>query len=389
MIRPQEYDQSKAISQSDLKLMRSNIQEFYKRKIMCIAKTREEEEAERKTYYDVGDLTDVMFLQPELKSQFYTMPNVTLGEKFKLLMDALYEAVTTDLKEMNAHNEDIGAPLQELSKDVNDYLHYVESAAKKALYYYNPEKDKPWSRTLDTITAEVKTTGAVYFEALASAFGKRVVNVVNWNTAVKCVEKIKTSNNRNVNRIVNLIEAKFSGNLDEHIEVFLAHPFYGLIEGVKLKCLVDIAIIDHSAKTVLVPDLKTTKSILSFPASYKSFGYGKQVVLYSHVVSQNYPGYKILPAGFIVVGTDPELEDRAEYFELSPKEMEIQYAGGTYQSGTTTVSILDDLKTYQWHVSNNEWNRYPQHANENDAFILETSGIAEVNAVPEEPEEIF
>lgn len=380
MIRPEAYEQSNSISQSDLKLMRSNIQEFYKRKIMGVVKTKEEQEADRKSYFDVGDLTDVMLLQPELKSEFFTMPNITLGEKFKSLMDELFALVIDDLTNQNQ--------LDTLSTDVVAYVVYVEAAAKKALYYYNPEKDKPWSRKIETIVDEVLTLGKPYFEALVTANGKRVVNVVNWNTAIKCVEKIVTSNNKHVNKIVSLIKAHFHDALDEGIEVFLAHPFYGELDGLKMKVLVDIAIIDHNAKTVRVPDLKTTKSLLSFPTGYKSYGYGRQVVLYSLIVGQNYPGYKILMPGFIVVGTNPDLDDRAEYFELTEKEFEIQYRGGTYQSGTHTLSIVDDINTYHWHVKNNEWNRYPQHVLNDEMFLLETSGITDVN-VQEEPEEIF
>ena len=209
MIRPEAYEQSSSISQSDLKLMRSNIQEFYKRKIMGVVKTKEEQEADRKSYFDVGDLTDVMLLQPELKSEFFTMPNTTLGEKFKSLMDELFALVIDDLT-----NQD---QLDTLSPDVVTYVVYVEAAAKKALYYYNPEKEKPWSRKIETIVEEVITLGKPYFEALVTANGKRVVNVVNWNTAIKCVEKIVKSNNKHVNKIVNLITAKFDDTLDEGV----------------------------------------------------------------------------------------------------------------------------------------------------------------------------
>lgn len=384
MIRPEQYEMSSHISQSDLKLMRSNIQEFYKRKIMAIAKTKEEVEADRKKYFDVGDLTDVMFLQPQFKSEFYCMPNVQLGEKFKLLMDKLYAIVENEVKEINEK----ATVLETISPDVKKYLHHVEEAAKAALYYYNPEKDKPWSRNLETISNEVVTAGAPYFEALALAFGKRVVNLQDWTNAARCVEKIENSNNRQVNAIFNLVKDSQLGRLDDGIEVFLGWAFYGEINGVKVKVLVDIAIVDHNIETIRIVDLKTTKSILQFPGSYKSFGYGKQVVLYSEVVGQNYKGYKILAPGFVVVGTNPDTDDRAEYFELTEKEYAIQLNGGVYQSGTHTSSITDDLVTYQWHVSKNEWSRYPQHATENDTFLLETSGIAEVLVQPEQ-EEIF
>jgi hypothetical protein len=377
MIRPEQYEQSKDISQSDLKLMETNIQEFYKRKILGEMKTEEEKRRERKRYFDVGDLTETMYLQPELKSEFYCMENITLGDKFKLLMDNL-------LAMANESEGEEGT----VSPDVTDYLVFVEQAAKDALYYYNPEKaDRPWSRTIETIVNEVKTTGAIYFRANIEAKGKIVVNVQDWNTGAQCLEKITTSNNKQIALIVDYVESARAGN--EDIELIIGVPLYGTFQGVRVKVLYDLAIIHKKEKWIWPLDLKTTSNILGWASTYRKLKYGRQGALYSNVIHQNYPDYTLKNFGFIVVGTDPNKDDRAEYFEMSSKEMHAQTYGVIEDGQVVVRGLTQSFADYQWHMETNIWNRYPVHAANDDVYVLETFGKREIDETPPEEEEIF
>lgn len=383
MIRPEQYDKTPYLSQSDLKLMETNIQEFYAQKVLGQAR-----EENRKRYFDVGDLIEIMYLQPELKSEFFTMPNIVLGDKFKLLMDELFALALTMHTEELEVLENMNLPCTKLCENVNEYMDWVEIAAKKALYYYNPEKDKPWSRNLETIQNEVKTTGAAYFQALVTANGKRVVNVEDWNTALKCVEKITTSNNSKIVEIVQTIEKVRNGNA-EGIEVLIGRVLTGEINGVKMKGLLDLGIVNHNTKTVWPLDLKSIRSILMFPGNYRKLKYGRQGALYQSLLVQMYPGYKVKNFGFIAVGTDAALDDRAEYYEMSEKEIYAQIHGITEDGKVVFRGIHQALDDYKWHDKHNVWNRYPVNVINDDVFVLETFGNRDVEIVETVEEEIF
>lgn len=377
MIRPDVYEVNKGISQSDLKLLKTNIQEFYKR---CILGEGVDNEKDRKRYFDVGDMTDVMLLQPELKGQFYCMENISLGDKFKVLMDELWKAVYKD-----AYAED-GTKIKDISNDVNDYMNYVLDAAKAALYYYNPEKpDKPWSRNLETIQTEVKGTGSKYFQALADANGKIVVNVQDWNTAAKCLEKIRTSNNKYIAEIVKYLDnAGTDDQANAEIQVLCACPFFGRYMDKNIKGLPDLVIINHKEKWIWPLDLKTSKSLLSFPVSYRSFKYGKQGAFYTLLLQYQpaYEGYTIKNFGFIVVNSNPDVDDRAEYYEMTAKELHVQINGMDRPDGSRVRGLKDDFEDLQWHETNNEWCRYPENAI-TDVFALETIGAPDVEVQAE------
>lgn len=377
MIRPAHYEKSRAISQSDLKLLKTNIQEFYKR---CILGEVSDDDKSRKRYFDVGDLTDVMWIQPELKKEFYCMENISLGDKFKLLMDELHKLVLKDAID----NEIVQASI---SNNVADYLEFVKPAAMAAQYYYNPEKpDKPWSRNLETIQTEVLGTGSKYFQALIDAMGKIVVNMQDWNTAVKCVDKINTSNNKKVAEIVKYVnDFRNPGPDVSSIQVVFAKPLFGNWNGVQVKVLPDLYIINHTEKWIWPLDLKTCKSVVTFPGNYRAFKYGKQGAFYSSVIKEQpeYAGYTMRNFGFVVVGSNPDVDDRAEYYEMSAKELHVQRHGMDRPDGSRVRGIDDDIEDLNWHITNNEWCRYPENSINDDTFILETLGAPDVTEVPE------
>jgi len=381
MIRPGHYEKSKAISQSDLKLLKTNIQEFYKR---CILGEVSDDEKTRKRYFDVGDLTDVMWLQPELKKEFYCMENISLGDKFKLLMDELFKMVIKD-----CIDHDI--PAISISNNVADYIEFTKEAAMAAQYYYNPEKpDKPWSRNLETIQAEVKSLGSKYFQALVDANGKIVVNMQDWNTAVKCIEKINTSNNKKVAEIVKYMTDDNNQDLNAvHIQLFKAKPLFGEWNSIKVKVLPDLYIVNNIEKWIWPLDLKTVKSITMFPSNYRAFKYGKQGAFYSSVIKEQpeYAGYTMRNFGFLVVGSNPDVDDRAEYYEMSAKELHVQLHGMDRADGSRVRGIDDDIEDLEWHIANDEWCRYPENSINDDVFILETLGAPDVAEVQQE--EIF
>lgn len=99
-------------------------------------------------------------------------------------------------------------------------------------------------------------------------------------------------------------------NFDEfNKEIFYQFPIYFEYEGVEMKALLDIVIIDHINKEVSIYDIKTIgDEVINFYKSYSRNRYDIQAVTYSEAMryyldKNGMFNYKIKPFSFVVEST--------------------------------------------------------------------------------------
>lgn len=133
----------------------------------------------------------------------------------------------------------------------------------------------------------------------------------------------------------------------------------GVINGVKVKVMFDLVIIDDKNKRIVPFDLKTgIKSYTTFiNGNYLDFNYYIQGGLYHEVLLQNikgtkYENYKVEPFRFLYCGREDFLP---QIFEMSQARKEEAFNGfytksGEYKKGINT--LLDEYKYYKENPEN-------------------------------------
>jgi len=151
---------------------------------------------------------------------------------------------------------------------------------------------------------------------------------------------------------------KLAGNLltDYEKEIGINEtPIYFNYKGISCKALPDRIIVNHSKKTILLIDLKTTsKGVHDFAYSFKAYSYDRQLAFYTEALKAEYPGYNVKQF-IIAVGVDI-LKECAVY-EIGPKYME---------EGKRKMDELIDL--YLYYEQNGF--EYPVEYNKGNGSIL-------------------
>lgn len=139
-----------------------------------------------------------------------------------------------------------------------------------------------------------------YYQMLLLCDGKTLVSSEMAQDARECVEVLRT------HEATNWYFRK-DNNFDG-IERLYQLKFKGEYEGIKLKGMMDLAVIDHKNKLIIPCDLKTSyKPEYQFYKSFIEWNYFIQAQLYSELLKQNiakdeyFKDFKILPYRFIVI----------------------------------------------------------------------------------------
>lgn len=164
-------------------------------------------------------------------------------------------------------------------------------------YYANPRYDK---KRLELI----KTNCGQTYNTMFLAKGKECVSSEEMSKAVRCVNALKS------NEIIGRYLAKDSFAYPE-IEHYYQLKFKIEENGISLKCMADLIIVDHKNKTVQPIDLKTTgHPEHQFYKSFIKWRYWIQAQLYWYIIRKamdtdpQYRKYELLDYKFIVVHGD-------------------------------------------------------------------------------------
>lgn len=130
--------------------------------------------------------------------------------------------------------------------------------------------------------------------------GKELVSSDMAKDARECVEVLRT------HEATNWYFRK--DNQFDGIERLYQLKFKGEYEGINLRCMADLIIINTNDKTIIPCDLKTSyKPEYQFYKSFIEWGYWIQAQLYAEIIKQNiakdeyFKDFKVLPYRFIVI----------------------------------------------------------------------------------------
>lgn len=153
----------------------------------------------------------------------------------------------------------------------------------------------------ETRVKKIRESCRAYYRMLTLAEGKKVVTEQDVADARKCVEALKTSKDT----------AKYfepNDPFNEDIQRFYQLKFKGEHGGIQYRCMADLIVVCHSAKTVLPVDLKTSShNEWEFPKSFQQWRYDIQARNYWRLIREAmskdpyFRDFKLLDYRFIVV----------------------------------------------------------------------------------------
>lgn len=170
-----------------------------------------------------------------------------------------------------------------------------EVSIKATLFNYQPN----WKP--ETRVRVIKEKGAEYYSLLSLAVSKTLVSTNDYLDAVNCVETLRNHP---------YTEDYFKPNnpFDTDIERFYQLKFKGEWNGIPLRCMADLIIVDHKSKRIIPCDLKTSsKKEWDFHKSFIDWNYWIQAQLYWYIIRQNldkdelYKNYTLENYRFIVI----------------------------------------------------------------------------------------
>lgn len=140
-----------------------------------------------------------------------------------------------------------------------------------------------------------------YYNLLFLCMNKTLISTEDYQSALECVDRL-----RNCEATKKYFES--NNPFDESIQRFYQLKFKGDYDGISLRCMADLIIVNHKEKTIIPCDLKTTSSPeWVFYKSFYKWGYWIQAQLYWYIIRQNldkdplYKDYKLLDYRFIVI----------------------------------------------------------------------------------------
>jgi hypothetical protein len=274
-----------------------------------------------------GSLVDCLMTEPEtLKNRFLIadFPNVT---------DAIVSIVKIAYQMYGELYRTIdGIP----SKDLLTII--------KGENYYNNYKD-------ETKIKGIIEKGGEYYKLLSLAGTKTVMSNDDYLKAVNCIKALKT----NVFTKEYFEENPFNTNVEKLYQCKFLLKF----KPRDIRCMFDLLIVDHNAKTIQPCDLKTTgKNEEEFKHSFLEFRYYLQATLYSFILQQTinqdeyFKEFTIKPFKFIVINRDNQTPLIWEFpYSNLDTDFEDKY-GNLYKGWKTLLNELD------WYL-NNETYEYP------------------------------
>lgn len=154
---------------------------------------------------------------------------------------------------------------------------------------------------VETRIKVIREAGREYYDLLTLADGKTVISQKLYQDALDCVEILRKSESTKW-----YFEA--DNPFNKNIERLYQLKFKGSYEGINLRCMADLIIVDHEKKIVYPCDLKTSfKPEWRFYKSLIEWGYWIQAQLYWYLIRQTmdkdeyFKDFKLADYRFIVI----------------------------------------------------------------------------------------
>lgn len=152
----------------------------------------------------------------------------------------------------------------------------------------------------ETRVKVIKENGREYYNLLTLAEEKTVVETQMYQDALECVQALRKSPS------TSCYFAK--DNPFDGVERLYQLKFKGEYNGIPLRCMADLIIVDHKRKVIIPCDLKTSyKPEYRFYKSFLEWNYWIQAQLYWYIIKQNlekdeyFKDFVLLDYRFIVI----------------------------------------------------------------------------------------
>ena len=223
-----------------------------------------------------GSIVDTMLTDgmDEFERKFIVCEFPELSDSLKVIADCLV-----------AMGGDV--PFEELSDSLIDSVCVQNN-------YYKADKYKNYR------IKNVRESCGYYYKLWQTAKGRTVISQKDYDDALNCMGELKTNP---------YTKYYFTDNPFEDIERLFQLKFMAEFNGIPIKCMPDLVIIDHTNKEILPCDLKTTSSpeeVFGEHSFYK-WRYMYQAQMYTYIMQEvikndpYFKNFKIKSYRFIVI----------------------------------------------------------------------------------------
>lgn len=329
-----EYRKHPALNYSKLKDFDKNRYDYYRKHVL------KDKIVNINQSMILGSLVDCLLLEPQNFSKMFTIascskPTGQMGE----YVDELY----TVLLELSDENG-------EKKEKINNMMQYAFERFKVKNPNKFKGKDFDYLKTqFSKKDSKTQSSAMDYFLECVSGSDTYVIDQKLYDRA----EKIK-----------NLIAyGKYSGWIfqpSRTIETYTQKPLLGNFEGVNIKGLLDIIVVNNTEKTIKGIDLKNVWSPDDFNQSFLKMGYYLQASMYHYLLkdfakSINKEDYKILPFEFLVC--DTTLETVPHFYECDEDILKKGlYDGFVDKYGNFYKSVKTLIEEIEFCTKNNSFN---------------------------------
>lgn len=207
---------------------------------------------------------------------FYVAEFPEITDKVKIIVEALF-----------GEYKDTYSTLTKIPNEI--IIAYTESF----------EYQRNWKP--ETRAKVIREQGGEYYSLLYLSADKRVISTQLYQDAMECVAQLKSSD---ATKWYFMDDSPF----DDSIERCYQLKFKGEYDGIKLRGMMDLCVVDHENKIIYPCDLKTSyKAEWNFYKSFYEWCYFEQAMLYAELLKQNiekdpyFKDFKIANYRFIVI----------------------------------------------------------------------------------------
>jgi hypothetical protein len=196
---------------------------------------------------------------------------------------------------------------------------------------------RTWTR--DKLFKYIVDKGELFYDELIVGRKKRLVTPDEYQLASNIAKLLATHK----------WTSKYFALGDKDIEILFQFKFYSKLEGVACKCMLDILLIDHFAKTIQPLDLKIGEQ--NFNISFFKFKWYLQGAMYKEALetfkdSSEFSEYKVENFKFIHVNT--KYLNYPVIYEMDTKYHEDALLGWT-ETGRQFLGVYELLEDFKWY----------------------------------------
>jgi hypothetical protein len=214
----------------------------------------------------IGTGADMLFTRgEEVFNEHFYISNLTLpGAKIISMCHYIFDKILWQVRNGSRTKE-------EVTVNLSDYPDLISEAIEKEAYYPTYKEETKIKKLIEE--------GDAYFSLLIAARGKQVID----NDTFETIKKVKDAYTLGIGAFLNLLGL----NLEDVVITF-QKPYYLTFVETKVKCLLDVHIVDTKTGNTYIIDLKYTSDyLINFKSSIKRFRYDIQSVFYKDIVGMN------------------------------------------------------------------------------------------------------